>query len=287
MDYISKTYEVDLASHRLRLDRFLAKVIPDLHARAIDRLLRSGRVRIGAEVRTARHCVKQGTVVTVDFPGIAVGDPLILHQSPHAIALAKPPGIPTAGTGTDTLLHWLCNRLHKPPGVIHRLDRETSGLVLFSLSPEGHRLLEGLFRRREVSKAYWAMISGRITPASGTVDLSLGPVRSGRVRVDPAGKTAVTDYRTIETGSGWSLLELAPRTGRTHQIRVHLAAQGKPVIGDSIYGHPTPTLNPPRLWLHALKLALPAPVAEQAGLPRELECPLWSDLAAHRALLAI
>ena len=210
---------------------------------------------------------------------------LRLHESSHAIALAKPPGMPTAGIGTETLLHWLGGRLHKTPGVIHRLDRETSGLVLFSLSPGGHRLLEDLFRRREISKTYWAMIAGRISPASGTIDFPLGPVRSGRVRVDPEGKVAATSYRTLETGSSWSLLELSPRTGRTHQIRVHLAAQGHPVIGDALYGQPTPVLAQPRLWLHAGKLALPGAMAERLDLPPMIECPLWPDLAAHHARL--
>lgn len=277
----SKNFEVDPGSHRLRLDRFLARVLPDLHARAIERLLRAGRVKVGNGVRTGRHFVKRGDLVSIDFAGIRSVEPSILYESRHALAVAKPPGVPTAGTGEDTLLRRLSGRREGALGVLHRLDRETSGVVLFSRSPQGHRLLESAFRRRELAKTYWAMIAGRITPPEGTIDAPLGPVRSRRVRIDPAGRAAVTDYRTRESKAGWSLLEVNPRTGRTHQIRVHLASRGRPILGDSIYGRPTPELAPPRLWLHALKLALPAGLAEATGLPEVIEAPVWPDLAAH------
>jgi RluA family pseudouridine synthase len=192
----------------------------------------------------------------------------------------------------DSLLSWLEQRLkseglRRSPGIVHRLDRDTSGLVLFSLSPEAHRCLEEAFRQQSIQKRYLALISGKVSPRRGTIDRPLSSDRSGRMHADPHGSTARTDYRTLSANRTASLLELRPRTGRTHQIRAHLASVGRPIAADPIYGDPRRTLGAPRLWLHAAALELPPALATQIGLPARIDCPLWEDLASHLSQLGI
>ena len=298
-------YLVDSESHRRRLDRFLESVLPGLNRRAVDRLLRSGLVRVNDKPRDRRFFVKRDDRVvifadcncsidkTTEATSQIVSTPIIIHHNPELIALGKPPHMNTVSPGPhDTapnLLTWLKRWLAQrspgkhPPGVLHRLDKETSGLVLFSLRPEAHRLLEGAWRRREIKKRYLGMISGRIRPRRNRIDLPLSRDRSGRMSPDSEGMEAITDYGVIEEFKTWSLLECSPVTGRTHQIRCHLRAAGFPLLGDPIYGVPSALPDPPapRLWLRAAGLSLPAALAKTLDWPREIEAPLWPDLAAH------
>ncbi len=185
-----------------------------------------------------------------------------------------------------SLLEWVSDelageepRLH--PGVLHRLDQATSGILLFSLSPAGHRVVTRLLRQRTLEKQYLGAIRGHLSPATGSIELPLKRDASGRMRAAAGGVPSRTGYRTIESGNGWSLLELDLHTGRFHQLRAHLAALRHPLLGDDRYGSPTPELTPPRLWLHAARLAFPPEEARRLGVPATLECPLWPDLEAH------
>jgi len=283
---------VDADAHRLRLDRFLATVRPDLGRHAIDRLLRTGAVRVNGRPHDAHYFVKRGDRIEVRAGGEAAARaeaPRVLLATPQIAAVAKPPGWttnPVGGAGPD-LLAWLAEaRARKaahPPGVLHRLDREASGLVLFSLTPEAHRRVMRALRERRLEKVYLALVAGHVAEPTFAIDLALARDRSGRMRPSHGGLTALTECRVAHAGRGASLLEVRPVTGRTHQIRAHLAAIGHPVLGDPLYGAPAHAADVPRLWLHAWRLTLPGRLAEALRAPATLECPLWEDLAAHLA----
>ncbi len=301
MEVPSSEHEVSAAEHRLRLDRFLLKVRPELGRHAIARLLRGGGVLVQGRPRDARYFVKHGDRVEVRVAGMAeratggavVGPPRLLLQTPHLVAVGKPPGMATNPVGgrSDNLLAWVMGQLVRgspgagasappghPPGVLHRLDREASGIVLFSLSPEAHRDLLRAFWRRRIRKTYLALVVGQIRDPIGRIDIALARDRSGRTRPCADGASALTEYRVLRSWRTRSLLEVQPVTGRTHQIRAHLAAIGHPVAGDLVYGTPARELEVPRLWLHALRIELPRFLAERLGAPQRMECPLWEDL---------
>ena len=288
-------YTVEVDAHRLRIDRFVAKIRPDLGRRTIAALIRTGAVRIGGQPCNARYYVKRGQRIQIlPLQPIAATAPREIVRGHGATAIAKPPGLttnPTPGS-PESLLTWLKQHLESEgvlqvPGIVHRLDRDTSGLVLFSLSPEAHRRLEEAFRERTIQKRYLALISGTMIPGRGTIDRPLARDRSGHMHPDPQGSAARTDYRTLSAVDTASLLELRPHTGRTHQIRAHLASVDRPIAGDPIYGDPRRTLGAPRLWLHAAGLELPPALAAHLGLPPQIAYPLWEDLASHLSQLGI
>jgi len=279
------THTVRADEHRLRLDRYLMKIRPDLGRHGILRLLRTGAVTVNGQPRDVRYFVKRGETILlrVVLPE-APAPPRVILRAPHLIILAKPPNMPTnpAPGSPRSLLSWFESQdAASAPGIVHRLDRDTSGLVLLSLSPEGHRMLSEAFRMRTIRKRYLALVTGRIHPLRGVIDHPLARTRSGRVRVDPNGQPARTEYATLKGTKLCSLVEARPRTGRMHQIRVHFASLGHPIAGDPLYGDPRHTLAAPRLWLHAAGLEFPVDLATRLDIPPIIECPLWEDLAAH------
>lgn len=282
-------------AHRLRLDRFLAGVRPDLGRHRIDRLLRTGAVRVNGRPHDARHFVKRGERIEVRPSAVAGGEtaagretPQVIVATPQIAVVAKPPGWTTnpVGGARPDLLAWVADAAGSgkhPPGVLHRLDRDASGLVIFSLTPAAHRRVTRAFRERRLKKLYLAMVAGRVTAGAFTIDLALARDRAGRMRPARAGLTALTDCRVRLAGRGASLLEVRPVTGRTHQIRAHLAAIGHPVLGDPLYGAPAQAAGVPRLWLHAWRLTLPSRLAAALAVPPGIACALWPDLAEHLA----
>ena len=162
------------------------------------------------------------------------------------------------------------------PGIVHRLDRDTSGLVVLAKHPDAKSYLQQQFSSRSVHKTYLALVVGHLKPAEAVINLPLGrdPAHPLRRAVAPGGRAAVTRYRTLTSFPGYSLLEANPETGRTHQIRVHLASLGHPVAGDTTYGPPKRPLGLKRQFLHASKLNLATP----SGQKLELESPLPLDL---------
>jgi 23S rRNA pseudouridine1911/1915/1917 synthase len=178
------------------------------------------------------------------------------------------------------------------PGIVHRLDKMTSGLVVVAKSDAAHRRLSDLFKSREVHKTYVALVHGRVAADSGEIARSVGRDPRHRTRMKAGGiapREALTTYRVVRRLGPFTLVEAAPRTGRTHQIRVHLASIGHPVVGDTTYGAPAklrwagreePTLA--RTFLHAAKLAFAHPTT---GAPMEFAAPLPGELAAFLARL--
>jgi tRNA pseudouridine32 synthase/23S rRNA pseudouridine746 synthase/23S rRNA pseudouridine1911/1915/1917 synthase len=185
----------------------------------------------------------------------------ILYRDGLILVLDKPAGIavhPGPGGGPDLESGFGALRfgLPRPPALAHRLDRDTSGCLVLGRHPKALRRLAALFAAGEVEKVYWAIVAGRPPQDEGRTETGLGKLTRGsgwRMVVDPAGRPAVTDYRLRGTAGGRTWLELRPRTGRTHQLRVHCAALGCPVIGDPVYGGS----EGERLLLHARAITLP------------------------------
>lgn len=291
MAHFGSPIEVTAAHHRLRLDRFLQQVLADSSRKSIARMLRSGQVRVNGHPRDERHFVKHGDQVEiVDAPERTAEQPREILRTTHVVAIAKPPGIatnPVPGS-TDSVLSWMERQApDSHPGVVHRLDRDTSGIVLLSLSAAGHQQLESAFAERSIVKTYLALVPGRLSPHRGTIDRAILRDTSGRMRVTAHGKPARTAYETVVGTSTCSLLKLHPQSGRTHQIRVHLASVGHPIAGDPIYGDPRHALGAPRLWLHAASLGMRTELATALACPDHIECPLWDDLRKHLAALGI
>ncbi len=185
----------------------------------------------------------------------------VLYRDGLILVVDKPAGIavhPGPGDGPDLESSFDALRfgLPRPPALAHRLDRDTSGCLVLGRHPKALRRLGALFAAGRVEKVYWAIVAGRPPQAEGRAETGLGKLSRGggwRMVVDPAGRRAITDYRVRGAATGRSWLELRPRTGRTHQLRVHCAALGCPVIGDPVYGSP----EGEPLLLHARAITLP------------------------------
>jgi 23S rRNA pseudouridine1911/1915/1917 synthase len=166
------------------------------------------------------------------------------------------------------------------PGVVHRLDKDTSGLILMAKRESAHRWLQDQFRLRKAKKTYLALVDGAPPTPYGLVDAPVGRDLHNRKRmavVSPdKGRSARSEYNTLESFAGYTLLEVRPLTGRTHQIRLHMAFLGCPITGDRVYGHRKPSLPVDRHFLHAWRLAIQLPGEQEA---RTFEAPLAADLA--------
>ena len=275
-----------------RADRALAELFPQHSRTRIQGWIRAGAATLdGAAVR-ARDRVAGGervsVVGTVESDGRPAAQPgplAVLYHDPDLLVLDKPPGLvvhPGAGNRDGTLLNRLLAYdpgLRSVPraGLVHRLDKDTSGLMLVARSLRAHTRLVARIGAREVERTYEAVVAGS-PPSSGTVEAAIGRHRTHRTRmaVDSHGKPAVTHYRVVERYPGHARLEVRLETGRTHQIRVHLAHLGHPVVGDATYGGrgarirnagsgaPAAVVTFPRQALHATRLSLEHPVSGRA-----------------------
>ena len=296
---VETTAEIPEALAGERLDRVVS-VLTGLPRSDAAALVAAGSVRIGDKpvTRGARR-VARGEVVRVASPPVRESSPRpdpgvpvhVVHEDAWLIVVDKPPGVvvhPGAGNTKGTLVNALLARYPElagvgdpdRPGIVHRLDKGTSGLLVVARTPEAHRALVGLLAGRRIERTYLTLVAGSVDADQGVVDAPVG--RSSRqptrMAVTPAGREARTRYRVLARYAGYTLLECSLETGRTHQIRVHMNAIGHPVAGDPTYGKGArghDTARFPRPFLHAHRLVLDHP----AGTGRlELESPLPDDL---------
>lgn len=225
---------------------------------------------------------------------------VLLHDDGALVAVAKPPGEPVIAARGEPPEACVQKRLERQIGrrvyVVHRIDKDASGVILFALDAEAHRAASLDFEHRRVVKHYLAFVAGEVSPASGRLDTPLHAARKGKTRParpgEPGARAAVTDYATtrrfaLRGGGSVSLLEARPHTGRRHQIRVHLRAAGAPILFDPLYGRglmPEALASAPcsRLALHALRLELPA---RDGAAAVAIEAPLAPDLEELQAWL--
>jgi 23S rRNA pseudouridine1911/1915/1917 synthase len=275
----------------LRLDRFLAGLDEVGSRAAAEALLERGRVRIDGAERQRSHRLRGGEAVEVELieRETATLEPeevplRIAWEDEHLLVVDKPAGVvihPAPGHASGTLVHGLLERgaaggSPDRPGIVHRLDRDTSGLLVVARSVESHKRLQSLVRRRELEREYLALVRGRPRSRRGRIEAPIGrdratPFRQSLDAVSP--RDAVTHFEVERLLPRYTLLRVRLETGRTHQIRVHLAAIDLPVVGDAVYGAPEPALG--RQFLHAARLAFPHPFT---GERVDVSSPLPSDL---------
>ncbi|HIE32469.1 MAG TPA: RluA family pseudouridine synthase [Thermodesulfobacteriaceae bacterium] len=276
--------KVDTEDAGKRLDAFLAEKIPELTRSRIKRLVAEGLIEIkGVGELKASRKVRTGEeiMVRVPPPEEVSLEPEevpfeILYEDGDLAVIVKPPGVvvhPGAGHLKGTLVHGLLKRLsglsgvggELRPGIVHRLDKDTSGLMVVAKNDRAHLRLTAMFKGREVEKWYLALVHGVPEPRAGRINVPIGrhPVHRKKMMAGaPRGREADTFYRMREAFRRAALLEVRPLTGRTHQIRVHLSYIGHPIVGDSLYGGRRPQgPKAERQMLHAWRLSFEHPIA--------------------------
>jgi len=277
-----------------RLDRFLTEIEGVGSRSAAERLLAEGKVLVDGAARPKSHRLEGGERVEVELgprPAGLAPEPIELRiawEDEHLLVVDKPAGLvvhPAAGHATGTLVHGLLAHAiaggaeAERPGIVHRLDRDTSGLLVVARSEEAHRSLQRLIRRRELVREYLALVRGRPRSRAGRIEAPIGrDVRDPtRMSLDArVPRDAVTHFEVVELLRAHALLRVRLETGRTHQIRVHLAAIGLPVAGDPVYGVPG-DLGLERQFLHAARVAFEHPLT---GERLDVSSPLPPDLVA-------
>lgn len=287
-----------------RLDKFLVGQLQEFSRSRIQGLILDGFVDVnGRPAKKAGQTLESGFSVTVRVPPVVSTDlaaediPLdIVFENEDLIVVNKPAGMvvhPAAGHSSGTLVNALLG--YEPhiegiggeerPGVVHRLDKETSGLILLAKNERAHRWLQDQFRLRKVEKIYIALVDGKPPTPSGRVEAHIGRDPSHRKRMaivpESRGRNAISEYKTLENFREHTLLEVHPLTGRTHQIRLHCAFLGCPIVGDEVYGRRKSSVEITRHFLHAYRLKIILPGEKEArlleaSLPGELERALVS-----------
>jgi 23S rRNA pseudouridine1911/1915/1917 synthase len=277
-----------------RLDRFLAGVAEIGSRGAAERLLDEGGVLVDGAAQAKSYRLAGGEEVAFDPPGPVAAtvepeqmDLRIAYEDEHLLVVDKPAGVvvhPAPGHASGTLVHGLVGHAAaggdepERPGIVHRLDRDTSGLLVVARSAEAHRRLQSLLRRRDLKREYLALVVGRPRSRTGRIEAPIGRDRTNPLRhsLDTANpRDAVTHFEVEELFPRHALLRVSLETGRTHQIRVHLAAIDLPVAGDPTYGRPA-ELGLERQFLHAARLAFPHPITEE---PVDVQSALPAGLA--------
>ena len=280
-----------------RLDKFLAERCAGLSRSRIKRLIADGEVAVDGRAQNAAFRLKQGQVVS-----LAVPDPAPTRMTPQRIPLDvvyedgdllivdKPAGMPVhpgpghpdstlvnAVLGLDTAIANVGGAMR--PGIVHRLDMDTSGLIAVAKTDQAHASLTGQLRDRTVGKGYRALVVGALSPPQAVIEAPIGrhPQERKKMAIVEDGRPATTRYKTIANYRGYTYADVRPKTGRTHQIRVHLASIGYPVVGDALYGKRDERVG--RQFLHAAYLEFDHPASDErihfhSPLPTELQAML-------------
>ena len=292
---INQSLSVDSETAGLRLDACLAEQMPEISRSRWQKMIDDGLVKVNGSSYRANRKLRIGDVVTWDVPEDKPEEMVpeqislsILHEDDAILVLNKPPGLvvhPAAGNETGTLVNAL---LHHDPvfrtlersGIVHRLDKDTSGVLVVAKSQVAMTELQRQFKSRETEKEYLALVWGRL-PDQGRIVTWIGrhPVHRQKMAVlETAGREAVSNYETLERFSEVSLVRIRIETGRTHQIRVHMAHLGHPVLGDRVYGRGRRSNSlprPERQMLHAYRLGFTHPASRKW---LSFEAPMFEDM---------
>jgi 23S rRNA pseudouridine1911/1915/1917 synthase len=293
---MEQVIHLDVTEAGERVDKYIAERLPDLSRSLVQRLIREGRVTVnGAETKASYRVEGDDEIIVRVPPPEAtelVPEPIpldVVYEDEDLIVIHKPAGLvvhPSHGHRKSTLVNAIL--AHCPdlvginstlrPGIVHRLDKDTSGLIIVAKNDAAQQSLLRQFKRREVSKTYLALVEGRLEPERGLIEAPVGRDPHHRKRmavVARGGREARTEYRVLETLADHTLVEVYPLTGRTHQVRVHFASLGHPLVGDPVYGFRRQRLGLGRQFLHAWKLGFHLP---SSGRPIELTAELPQDL---------
>ncbi len=279
-----------------RLDRFVADALPSLSRTEVQRLIKAGEIRVGGATVRPSYRLSVGETISVNLPPprdrTIPAEPIpldVIYEDADLVAIHKPAGMvvhPAHGSERGTLVNAALARWpemrrvsgEERAGVVHRLDKDTSGVLVMGKTPAALKALQAQFKARTVTKRYVALVEGIPESSRGVIDAPIGrdPRQRKRMAVIPQGRPAITHYAVAEMFAAHSLLDVEPLTGRTHQIRVHLAWLGHPVVGDRVYGRRKPGIPlPNRIFLHAAELQVDSPSTGKrliflAPLPAEL-----------------
>lgn len=288
-----ETIQLKIEEEGTRLDRYLSLRLSQFSRSHLQKLIENGHVRVNGKPVRPSFKPNPGDMITIALPEPVPSDlqPLavtldIIYEDDDLLVINKPSGMPVhpgPGHPADTLVNAVLSRCPDlpgikgtmRPGVVHRLDKDTSGLIIFAKNDKALASLQHQFRSRQVKKEYLALVRGRLRPPKGTIEGPIGrdPANRQRMAVVAGGREARTAYEVIRYLDDHTLVAVRPQTGRTHQIRVHLARMGYPVAGDIAYGGEDPQV--PRMFLHARALGFQLP---STGEFREFEAPLPADL---------
>jgi len=280
-----------------RLDKAVAGRVEDLSRSSVQHLIKTGEITVDGRLSKPSYRVQVGDEVVVRVPAeaplrvVPEDIPLdVVYEDDVMLVVNKPAGLvvhPAPGHPSGTLVNAVLARCPQiaqvggadRAGIVHRLDKDTSGLILVAKDEATRAALQRQFKRRQVTKIYLALVEGRVSPREGIIEVPIGRHKRNRKKmaVVRGGRRARTMYRATEFFDRHTLLEVRPRTGRTHQVRVHLAWLGYPVVGDGVYGHRRQRLLRGRHFLHAARLRCTHP---STGEEVEFEAPLPPELVA-------
>jgi 23S rRNA pseudouridine1911/1915/1917 synthase len=294
-------FDITSDAENERLDRFLTLNMPAYSRMQVQKLIKDGNVQVNEDQSKPSMRLTSGDRLRVELPDDpttleipAKEMPLdIIYEDEHLIAINKPAGVvvhPAFGHWNGTLVNgllarypFLRERFTDPerPGIVHRLDKGTSGVMLVALTPEAQAHLASQFKKRSIKKIYWTLVEKRPKTDQGRIDAPVARDTNNRqlMTVTEDGKAALSEYYVLKHFVDHTLVEVHPHTGRTHQIRVHMAFIGCPVVGDKVYGYRQPSIPLGRLFLHARSIGFMHPATE-AEMSLEVELPgdLWDIL---------
>lgn len=256
----------------MRLDQKVVELVPEISRASAAKLIASGKVKINGEpVTKASASVSSKDKLFVDYQPqeLPIIELPVIYEDDNCVVINKPVGVLSHSKGNfnseATVASWLAPKTSgmdgERAGIVHRLDRATSGVMICAKTASAHKWLQKQFSTRKVNKTYLALVAGELATPEAIIDMPIerNPKAPATFRVGAGGKPAQTHYKVLKASDKFSLLELKPTTGRTHQLRVHLKQIGHPIIGDTLYGGASAS----RLMLHASQLEITLPSGER------------------------
>jgi 23S rRNA pseudouridine1911/1915/1917 synthase len=281
-----------------RIDKFLSLQLPEFSRSRLQVLIKEGVVQVDQKpVTKTGFQLEEGSLVEIDLPDVVSSELIpedikldIIYENENLAVINKPAGMvvhPAAGHDKGTLVHAALSQFKDlqgiggelRPGIVHRLDKDTSGLIVIAKNEMAHHWLQEQFKSRKVEKIYIALVDGKPPTPSGRIEAAIARDPSHRKKMaivsEAKGRPSITEYRTLESFTNQTLIEAHPLTGRTHQIRLHMAFIKCPITGDTVYGRSRPSIDLGRHFLHAARLKITLPGETQ---PRTFEAPLPEEL---------